>query len=809
VPEAYFLPLRALRRLLSALHRTTVVTASDVLVASSLVILTAHYINAAVFCSQGAFPSVFVIFMNAASTFYNIARKDKLRSRDWLTPPRQAHNNAPTTAVPSVQPVLAGRGLGQRHRMPLFSGRASVPAMPPPSPPPSPPPVRPSSTAPEYIIRRRDVEKGALLGRGALGEVHRGKYRGVQVALKSLHMLRTDAESVAAIGIALSPAERRHQLEVFQRECDIMQSLAHPNILPFIGVVVDDQRSEPLFLATQLIEAGTLHDLIYAPKHAALRTDGGHLPLETQFTVFDGMFSGLAYLAAKRLIHRDVKPTNILVVVEHGKLAKVLLADFGESKQLTETMSRAAGTAAGAPVYMAPEMAAEEDSKGPKADIFSAGVVLVEVNTGRRPAPGPALRKQGRQRVLVPAEEQRAADLGRVRHAEVLELAKRCIVDEESVRADAAEMCRLVGRRQAAPARTMTTSMRTVAVKTLDGRSVTVPIGLAMTVAELKRLVEKQMKVRVESLLFGGRKLYDGLTADDYNLVNGTILYVVPQSAPVAPASRRQDTPSGVRTVHAYAVSDSLPVANETQPLLLGGGSSHNYGSTPAGGDNTLAREMALHGLTPIEQEQLQGEGITDVAAFRAMDDADFMLSGIDIAKRRQQQLATDRLKQVQDLLRTAPLSPAGRRLLQHVSDLDQLRGMDEKKMSKLGLGAGDRQKLKKFCTTPEVRTMAMSVTEPERLAAETLSAKAAAAALAKATNERQCWCIVAGCVAALVLLVVIIVASIPECDDACQAAKAAAQAKFNEEVLHFFEWVFGIMVVCGAVWLCVVWNDD
>ena len=65
----------------------------------------------------------------------------------------------------------------------------------------------------EYRIALADVEviegRDGLIGRGALGEVRRGRYAGTEVALKGLHMLRTDDEAAHAMGGALAPAERR------------------------------------------------------------------------------------------------------------------------------------------------------------------------------------------------------------------------------------------------------------------------------------------------------------------------------------------------------------------------------------------------------------------------------------------------------------------------------------------------------------------------------------------------------------------------------------------------------------------------
>jgi serine/threonine protein kinase len=138
------------------------------------------------------------------------------------------------------------------------------------------------------------------------------------------------------------------------------------------------------------------------------------------------------------MIHHDIKHANILAVVTEGRLVNVLLADFGEAKQVTRTMH--VWTMAGSPIYMAPEMWDEELRKGPKADVFSAGVVMIEMSARSTPNPGPETRREGGRRMMVPEEERRAADLERVRHPVILELAARCIVDDDEQRADAAEI---------------------------------------------------------------------------------------------------------------------------------------------------------------------------------------------------------------------------------------------------------------------------------------------------------------------------------------------------------------------------------
>ena len=370
------------------------------------------------------------------------------------------------------------------------------------------------------------VAVGDRIGGGALGEVRVAEYDGNLVALKSLHMLRTDDAAHAEWGGALSPAERDHQLALFNRECDTLRGLHHRNILPFIGVVVD-QDSEPMYLATQFIAGGTLHDLIHHARYAHLRDEAGCLPLPTQLTVAHDIFSGLAYLAGRHLIHRDIKPANILAMIESGQLVKVLLADFGESKQLTMTMTRAAGTVAGTPLYMAPEMHEEEDAKGSKADVFSAGVVLVEMGSGRQPNPGPQVRR----RQLVPEEVRRAEDMAAVRQPNIVELARRCIVDNEGARASAAELAELCGAMRArlrqhddggATGRLFEATMH---VKLLDGHRVTVQATSTTTIAEvIGRVV---VELDQHQLVFAGRRLDPNRTVDDYNLLDGTQIHML------------------------------------------------------------------------------------------------------------------------------------------------------------------------------------------------------------------------------------------------------------------------------------------
>ena len=115
-----------------------------------------------------------------------------------------------------------------------------------------------AGAVPGYLISIQDVEVeegvGGIIGSGALGEVRRGRYKGTLCALKGLHLLRTDAASVAAFGGALTREERSAFLQKFMQECSLLQEFEHKNIVPFFGVVCEDTRArEPLYLAMQFI----------------------------------------------------------------------------------------------------------------------------------------------------------------------------------------------------------------------------------------------------------------------------------------------------------------------------------------------------------------------------------------------------------------------------------------------------------------------------------------------------------------------------------------------------------------------------
>jgi len=214
---------------------------------------------------------------------------------------------------------------------------------------------------PEEIGRLGPYRVLKLLGRGGMGMV----FEAEDVQLKRRVALKTLKPAVAA------DADNRRR---FLREAQAMAALEHDHVVSVYQVGED--RGFP-YLAMKLLQGESLEDRLN-------RADG---PLDTTETLRIGheIAEGLAAAHERGLIHRDVKPANVLL--EAGR-DRVKLVDFGVARGADEEVSASeANMMFGTPAYMAPEQAAGKPLDA-RADLFSLGCVLYRMTTGELPFKG-------------------------------------------------------------------------------------------------------------------------------------------------------------------------------------------------------------------------------------------------------------------------------------------------------------------------------------------------------------------------------------------------------------------------------------
>ncbi len=204
-----------------------------------------------------------------------------------------------------------------------------------------------------------------VLGEGGMGMV----YQAVDV----------NGDAVAIKLIKRELARDEIFLRRFDREARIARTIKHPHIVPVL--TKGDHEGVP-YLAQSFIDSGNLLDRIERE---------GRLELHFTLRVCEQVASGLDALHAKGLLHRDVKPANILL----DKDGVAYITDFGLAKDSQGSLLTRPGQALGSVDYMAPEQIRSE-TVGPPTDVYALGCVMFECLTG---AP-PFADRTGMQRVL-------------------------------------------------------------------------------------------------------------------------------------------------------------------------------------------------------------------------------------------------------------------------------------------------------------------------------------------------------------------------------------------------------------------------
>jgi TolB-like protein/Tfp pilus assembly protein PilF len=207
----------------------------------------------------------------------------------------------------------------------------------------------------------------ASVGAGGMGEVYRA----------------TDTKLGREIALKVLPpdmARDPERLARFQREARAVAALSHPHVVTIFSV---EEADGVHFLTMELIQGQSLDHCI---------TEGG-LPIEQIVEIAGGLAEALAAAHEKGIVHRDLKPANVMVTEE----GHVKVLDFGLAKEIPTsgpadaTLTWAAytdvGVVMGTPAYMSPEQISGR-ALDHRTDIFSLGIILYEMASGRRPFEG-------------------------------------------------------------------------------------------------------------------------------------------------------------------------------------------------------------------------------------------------------------------------------------------------------------------------------------------------------------------------------------------------------------------------------------
>ncbi len=220
----------------------------------------------------------------------------------------------------------------------------------------------------DYVNQTVDKYKiVALIGEGGMGSVYLGK-----------HILLE--KKVAVKFLQAQFAQKDEMITRFFREAKAPTQIGHKNIADVIDMGVSSS-GDP-YMVMEYLEGESLAEML---------TRIGPMGLSATCSIIEQILFGLEAAHARGIVHRDLKPANIFMVQQEKHEPTVKLIDFGISKFLTETTGADltnTGTMLGTPAYMPPEQIRGDKSMDHRADIYSVGVIMYEMLSGRLPYSG-------------------------------------------------------------------------------------------------------------------------------------------------------------------------------------------------------------------------------------------------------------------------------------------------------------------------------------------------------------------------------------------------------------------------------------
>ncbi|GAA4676582.1 serine/threonine-protein kinase [Pseudonocardia yuanmonensis] len=349
-----------------------------------------------------------------------------------------------------------------------------------------------------------------LIGVGGTAHVHRATdlQTGRAVAVKVLHP-GIDVRRLGVRGLDEVPR--------------------HPALVEVLDSGVDGEGGEARgYVVMQLVDGGSLADLV----------ELGPVPAERVITIGTVIAGALAHLHALGVVHRDVKPANVLL----DRTGRAFLADLGVARLLDATRVTTMGLAVGTPAYMAPEQVQGREV-GPPADVYALGLVLLEGLTGRREYAGAALES-------AVARIHRRPDVPPHLDPPLRTLLIAMTADEPTARPTAAEVAVRLGDLAVHPA--------------------TAPLPAPTAPARHRSPASARPRRRVLTALAGGVAAAGGLVVLGTSLLSGpdpvAPAVAVPTPAPAAPVEPTLQPVPHLATAAGDALEQATPTPEPAAP---------------------------------------------------------------------------------------------------------------------------------------------------------------------------------------------------------------------------------------------------
>jgi serine/threonine protein kinase len=278
--------------------------------------------------------------------------------QDPETPSEPAQPTVPEWAPAPPAPSLDPHAVEATMRLiPVPQLAPVAPAIPAPAPTIDAQPIPPAPPQPAERRIGKYIIKGEL-GRGGMGAVYLAEQPGLgrDVAIKEL-ITSAVADPTA--------------LQRFMQEAQVMARTSHPNLVQVHDL---EQIGDANYIVLEFVRGKSLRDVINL----------GTLPMPQTFAVMHGVLQALDYAHKRAIVHRDMKPENVLLSEE----GDVKVADFGIARLTDDSgagsTATKTGTTVGTPQYMSPEQVASSKVDG-RSDLYSAGIMFYELVVGQAP----------------------------------------------------------------------------------------------------------------------------------------------------------------------------------------------------------------------------------------------------------------------------------------------------------------------------------------------------------------------------------------------------------------------------------------